>query len=662
MIKIDICTRTIRLTSAKGASLLCAASIAIGSPISEARPVATPEITVDTQDRLVSLYLEASQSDEFDPPTVVDVEQNAPTDGPWSETLSDTAAGDGGAQANGYAFQNSEIADYFIEGEGVTEVSATSNALATAGAGVEIFFTVPIDADFTFSGTVQVEESGEGSGDIFVALLGAAPDGSPIAIFESYSSDFFPADPIPFFHTGAFAAGTTIQLLVAANAGAGTPSDGGTAGATFDFILDVGDRDQDGLLDAWEEDEGIDIDGDNVVDIPLMGADPDHKDLFIEWDDVSGYGPPSGSLNDVIAAFADAPASSVDNPDGLKGINIHFVDGGDTDGDTSTWDDDWTRFNTFKDSFFGLPAERALPNWSDYKDARLKSHRYVAFANKNTNSGKSGIAELPGDDCIVYVGAFNLSQPAATLRRKIASTTMHELGHTLNLRHGGGTNTNYKPNYISIMNYAFQLGPKWMVDLGGWKMDYSRDVLNSLNEASLNEANGLGASGSHYTGRITYWNNSPVTDPAGIIQTAQALVLDSSIDWNANNSPDAGVRADVNHLNSNWSDSPDQILEGHDDWSNLWYRLSGAASFGAGASGAGSEVSPEIDVLEILAVGDAAAPCDSDFNIDGNTNGADLGLLLAAWGTSTPLYDLNDDGNVDGADLGLLLSGWGACI
>ena len=34
---------------------------------------------------------------------------------------------------------------------------------------------------------------------------------------------------------------------------------------------------------------------------------------------------------------------------------------------------------------------------------------------------------------------------------------MHELGHNLGLRHGGGDNTNRKPNFLSVMNYAFQL-------------------------------------------------------------------------------------------------------------------------------------------------------------------------------------------------------------
>lgn len=49
----------------------------------------------------------------------------------------------------------------------------------------------------------------------------------------------------------------------------------------------------------------------------------------------------------------------------------------------------------------------------------------------------------------------------------------------------------------------------------------------------------------------------------------------------------------------------------------------------------------------------------ADLNCDGAVNGADLGLLLAAWGTCSGCgADINGDGTVDGADLGLLLAAW----
>src|SRR3972149_77287 len=45
----------------------------------------------------------------------------------------------------------------------------------------------------------------------------------------------------------------------------------------------TGDSDHDGLLASWER-FGLDVDADGTldVDLPAMGADPDHKDIFVE--------------------------------------------------------------------------------------------------------------------------------------------------------------------------------------------------------------------------------------------------------------------------------------------------------------------------------------------------------------------------------------------
>jgi len=51
------------------------------------------------------------------------------------------------------------------------------------------------------------------------------------------------------------------------------------------------------------------------------------------------------------------------------------------------------------------------------------------------------------------------------------------------------------------------------------------------------------------------------------------------------------------------------------------------------------------------------ATCAGDFNADGVRDGADLGALLAGWGTSSG--DVNDDGTTDGADLGAFLAVFG---
>ena len=60
----------------------------------------------------------------------------------------------------------------------------------------------------------------------------------------------------------------------------------------------------------------------------------------------------------------------------------------------------------------------------------------------------------------------------------------------------------------------------------------------------------------------------------------------------------------------------------------------------------------------------AQGSCPADLDGDRAVNGADLGAVLAAWGSCGPTdceADLNESGVVDGADLGLLLGSWGEC-
>lgn len=53
--------------------------------------------------------------------------------------------------------------------------------------------------------------------------------------------------------------------------------------------------------------------------------------------------------------------------------------------------------------------------------------------------------------------------------------------------------------------------------------------------------------------------------------------------------------------------------------------------------------------------------CPGDLDGDGAVTGADLALLLAAWGVDDEAADLDDSGVVDGADLAALLASWGDC-
>jgi hypothetical protein len=57
------------------------------------------------------------------------------------------------------------------------------------------------------------------------------------------------------------------------------------------------DQDGDGLLDSWET-FGIDMHNDGTIDVdlPAFGADPLHKDLFLEYDWVMGFAPTQAEI------------------------------------------------------------------------------------------------------------------------------------------------------------------------------------------------------------------------------------------------------------------------------------------------------------------------------------------------------------------------------
>ena len=51
--------------------------------------------------------------------------------------------------------------------------------------------------------------------------------------------------------------------------------------------------------------------------------------------------------------------------------------------------------------------------------------------------------------------------------------------------------------------------------------------------------------------------------------------------------------------------------------------------------------------------------CDADYNNDGEANGGDFRLYIAAFNTADPVVDLNGDGIVNGSDFGYFLSLFG---
>jgi len=90
----------------------------------------------------------------------------------------------------------------------------------------------------------------------------------------------------------------------------------------------------------------------------------------------------------------------------------------------------------------------------------------------------------------------------------VSGAFMHELGHNLGLTHGGGraadNGERYKPNFISVMGYSYNLTGIGMTSAPGplstttidpsvtRRIDYSGSVLPSLDETNLDENVGIG--------------------------------------------------------------------------------------------------------------------------------------------------------------------------
>jgi hypothetical protein len=115
----------------------------------------------------------------------------------------------------------------------------------------------------------------------------------------------------------------------------------------------------------------------------------------------------------------------------------------------------------------------------------------------------SGIADLPGNNVMVTLGLWDTEDFVASPYVQ-AATTLHEIGHNLNLWHGGiaaklGNKAatppsstylepNCKPNYLSSMSYLFQAHGLFDAD-GELRLDYSRTAHTDANPKNISESN-----------------------------------------------------------------------------------------------------------------------------------------------------------------------------
>ncbi len=380
----------------------------------------------------------------------------------------------------------------------------------------------------------------------------------------------------------------------------------GTARVIFrvDVINNLADADGDGLPDGWEQ-NGVTLNG-QFIDLPRMGADPNKPDIFIhlDWmqDATHNQSLRNAAIQQVVTAFANAPYVS---PTGSTGINFHVDQGlGSTlnFATGATWGAlskaralpfqanlgtitggqyDWTQFQALKTANFEPTGRSPIfhyviaANFQEPPPSGGSQNTSSGISRNDPNQFTSGTS-----DYIVSLGGF---AGGVGSQQQQAGTLMHELGHNLGLQHGGGDSVNYKSNYLSVMNYLFQLRG---LDVGGAAgvLDYSRGALPVLNEGALNEANALGLPG------VGTGSRCPQASPAGSFTSQYTVNANGPLDWNCNGAPTNGVVA----ADANGSGGIDGSLFGFNDWPTLVLRGGQIGALGAAPLPTLSDTEPAI--------------------------------------------------------------------
>lgn len=411
--------------------------------------------------------------------------------------------------------------------------------------------------------------------------------------------------------------------------------DGRHDGWTVDPPEKEEDTDGDGLPDMWER-NGLDINDDGVIDLPLsqMGANPNKPDIFIEVDYMWKQIPQSvfDALSDDDERALEWRTRRVEGKDILEvklapsaeslklvydafqaqGINLHIDAGSDS-----------IEFVTGK-KWGALSGSNEIPytqklargsnnaNWIHLVNENLAVNRrnvfrHVIFCDK-LDEGDSGVASgIPGQYIIIAEGFLVdslLSKKdigGATwgnynLLRATAGTLMHELGHTLGLRHGGGDDIPYKPNYLSVMNYAYQASGLYATKGSRCEnaIDYSSWKLPDLDMKRIVESKGFDPNGlTAGTGlRALWWVD-------GKRYNTNDVISKNMIDFNHNGDASDTLEVqfqDPNFVNLSSRPTPGwdgQTLESQNDWENIVYAGGGIGTNAYGAGATQITISPD---------------------------------------------------------------------
>ncbi|MEO3813155.1 hypothetical protein ABGB17_29485 [Sphaerisporangium sp. B11E5] len=231
------------------------------------------------------------------------------------------------------------------------------------------------------------------------------------------------------------------------------------------------DTDGDGLTDRIELFGKVTEDG---VDrwLPEHGADPCRKTLAVEVDwfetaDASDR-PSRAAMDEAVDMFDEAPVEAPQTcpyPWGASpGVQL-LVDM--SNGLRVTPEVREAPLNVRDPADGKTPFERLREDhFTPSRDGLFYYNLWGYTHNGSTSSGTCCLGPR-GDDFVVTLGTVN--KPTD---RTQAATFVHEFGHVLGLKHGGGDDANFKPNYLSAMNYRYStIG---IPDFSAWRATLGR--------------------------------------------------------------------------------------------------------------------------------------------------------------------------------------------
>lgn len=432
------------------------------------------------------------------------------------------------------------------------------------------------------------------------------------------------------------------------------------------------DSDGDGLPDEWEI-NGVTIDRDGsgplsaqFTDLPAMGADPNKKDIFVQvdWmeDNNHNQKPDDSSIQKIVEAFNE---SGVDG----KGINLHVDIGPDSKNHVTGdfWGDNGKGHKIEFKEILGQDSSLDKEISNIIQDGQPRQSdaifHYALFISKflepsdqsTCHSGKS-----LGDKQIFLVSLGCSVTKKGSINEQ-AGTFMHELGHNLGLCHEGPSmlldpsqcnnpDYNYKPNYLSVMNYLFQTNGLIINGKDG-NFDYSRFELPELNETNLNQHNGLnGLSEINNYGTRHYCGFETLRGyPFGGFKMDNNA--NGPIDWNCDF---LTIRETVQH-NVNNAGGDTQTLSSYNDWNYLVYKQ--------GNIGLGTTRPPIMITPEDIAAAPVELTTEQDLSIQRineprvRLSASVLPTIVTASGTITYVITMlnTDAGDAEGVSISDML-------